>query len=106
GKRLDLVLVVDGADDDILKRTLGRRICPSKDCAKVFHLEFKPPRDGKYCTACGAEVIQRADDTEDKIRNRLREFHEKAKPAVDWLAAQGIPVANVNGNLAKFSDEL
>jgi adenylate kinase len=106
GKRLDLVLVVDGDDADILRRTLGRRICPKKECGKVFHVEFKPPRDGKFCTACGAEVILRSDDSEEKIRSRLREFQEKAKPAVDWLAAQGVKIASVNGNLPKFSDEI
>ncbi|HVY60887.1 MAG TPA: nucleoside monophosphate kinase [Planctomycetota bacterium] len=105
GKRLDLVLVVHGEDEDIIRRTLGRRICPKKECAKVFHVEFKPPRDGKFCSACGTEVILRSDDSEEKIRSRLREFEEKAKPAVDFLAAQGVKVATVNGNLPKFSDE-
>ena len=90
----------------IFIRRSCRRICPKKECGKVFHVEFKPPRDGKFCTACGAEVILRSDDSEEKIRSRLREFHEKAKPAVDWLAAQGMKVASVNGNLPKFSDEI
>jgi adenylate kinase len=68
-------------------------------------LEHKPPKDGKLCKECGAEVIQRSDDTEEKIRSRLREFQEKCKPAIDVLAKAGIPVVSVPGNLPVFSDE-
>lgn len=104
GSRLDLVLLVDNEDEAIVARTIGRRICPSKDCGKVFHLEFKPPRDGKFCTACGAEVILRSDDTEEKIRTRLAEFQVKALPAIQRLVGSGIPQAVVPGNLPVFSD--
>jgi len=105
GSRLDLVLLVDNEDEAIVARTIGRRICPNKDCGKVFHLEFKPPRDGKYCTACGSEVILRSDDTEEKIRTRLAEFQAKALPAIRRLTRAGIPQVVVPGNLPVFSDE-
>ncbi len=105
GKKLDLILLVDNDDNAIVRRTVGRRICPDKDCAKVFHLEHKPPRDGKFCTACGREVIQRSDDTEEKIRKRLQEFSDKAAPAIEVLRKAGIPFASVPGNLPVFTDE-
>ena len=105
GRKLDLIVIVDNEDEAIVARTTGRRICPNKACGKVFHLEFKPPKDGKFCTACGTEVILRSDDTEEKIRKRLQEFQDKAKPAVDALAASGVPVATVPGNLPVFTDE-
>jgi len=105
GTRLDLVLLVDNEDEAIVARTIGRRICPNKDCGKVFHLEFKPPRDGKLCTACGSEVILRSDDTEEKIRTRLAEFQTKALPAIRRLVDSGIPQVVVPGNLPVFSDE-
>lgn len=103
GTRIDLLMLVDNEDDAIVKRTTGRRIC--KSCGKVFHIEYKPPRDGRFCTACGTEVVQRSDDTEDKIWNRLREFHEKVEPTLDFLEEQGIPVVVVPGNLPVFTDE-
>lgn len=102
---LDLVVVVDNEDDAIVKRTIGRRICSSKTCGKVFHMEHKPPRDGRYCTACGAEVIQRSDDTEEKIRKRLQEFQDKAKPALAVLIEAGVPQVTVPGNLPVFTEE-
>jgi adenylate kinase family enzyme len=105
GTKLDLVLVVDNEDDAIVARTIGRRICSSKKCGKVFHLEFKKPNPDGTCTACGAPVIQRSDDTEEKIRTRLGEFQTKALPAIKRLTAAGIPSAQVPGNLPVFTDE-
>jgi len=100
---IGLVVIVDNEDGAIVKRTVGRRICPK--CSKVYHLEHKPPKDGKFCKECGAEVIQRSDDTEEKIRSRLREFQDKCMPAIEVLKKAGIQVVTVPGNLPVFTDE-
>jgi adenylate kinase len=104
GTRIDLVLIVENDDDAIVKRTVGRRICPNKSCGKVFHLEFKPPSADGKCTACGAAVVHRSDDTEEKIRTRLAEFQAKALPAIQRLVAAGITSGSVAGNLPVFTD--
>ena len=105
GTKLDLVLVVDNENEAIVARTIGRRICPNKECGKVFHLEFKPPTPEGKCTACGTPVILRSDDTEEKIRTRLQEFENKALPAIQALTAAGIAAVHVPGNLPVFTDE-
>jgi len=105
GTSVDLVLIVDNEDEAIVKRTIGRRICPSKTCGKVFHLEFKPPTAEGKCTACGSSVVHRSDDTEEKIRTRLAEFQNKALPATKRLIASGIKNCTVPGNLPVFTDE-
>ncbi len=99
---VDFILWVDSPDDLIIQRTIKRRICP--ECGKVFHLEYKPPDEGK-CTECSTEVIQRSDDTEEKIRSRLNEFKVKTLPAIDYLRESGIPVAKVPGHLEEFTEE-
>ncbi len=103
GTKIDVILFVENEDEAIISRTVGRRICP--DCKKVFHVEFKPPKEGKFCTECGTEVILRSDDTEEKIRTRLNEFTEKCVPALDYLKGKGISVAKVPGNLPVFTPE-
>ena len=106
GTKLDVVLLVDNENEAIVARTTGRRICPNKACGKVFHVEYKPPTPDGRCTICGTDVILRSDDSEEKIRSRLREFESKAKPAIDALVAAGsIPMATVPGNLPVFTDE-
>ena len=103
GTRLNAIILVENEDDIIINRTVGRRICPN--CSAVFHVEFKPPKNGKYCTKCGTEVITRSDDTKEKLQTRLKEFEDKTMPAINYLAGRGIPLVRVNGNLPVFTAE-
>ncbi len=98
---IDFIVWVRNTDEKIIERTVKRRICP--DCGKVYHLKYDPPEDGK-CKECGVDVIQRSDDTEEKIRSRLQEFQEKTKPMLEFLGSK-IPVAEVPGHLEEFTPE-
>lgn len=99
---LDFMVLVDNSDERIIKRTVQRRICPK--CGKVYHLTYKPPKNGK-CEKCGVDVIQRSDDTEEKIKSRLQEFQKKALPAIEYLQDKGIPLVKVPGHLEEFTPE-
>jgi adenylate kinase len=99
---LDFMVLVDNTDERIIQRTVQRRICPK--CGKVYHLTYKPPKNGK-CEKCGVNVIQRSDDKEEKIKSRLQEFKKKALPAIEFLEEQGIPLVKVPGHLEDFTDE-
>ena len=102
--KIDFILHVDLDDETIVKRTTGRRICPK--CQEVYHLLFKPPKDNKFCTKCGAEVKQRADDsTEELLRKRLNEFATKVAPCIEFLKSKNIPIVTVPGNLPSPSPE-
>jgi len=101
--RIDFVLVVDNDDELIIKRTIGRRICPR--CGKVYHIEHNPPGEGGVCKVCGVPVIQRSDDSEEKIKRRLEEFRRKCVPALEYLKERGIPVVHVPGNIEPFTKE-
>ncbi len=99
---IDFILWVENEDQKIIERTIKRRICP--DCNKVYHLEYAPPPEGK-CGECDVEVIQRSDDTEEKIRSRLNEFKEKVVPAMEYMKEHGISIAKVPGHLEEFTPE-
>jgi len=103
GTRLNAIILVENEDEIIINRTIGRRICPN--CGSVFHVEYKPPKDGKYCTNCRTEVITRSDDTKEKLQTRLKEFINKTMPAINYLAGRGIPLVKVNGNFPVFTHE-
>jgi len=102
GSTLDFIVLVDNTDERIIQRTVQRRICPN--CGKVYHLTYKPPVEGN-CEKCNISVIQRSDDTEEKIKSRLQEFQKKTIPALDYLKKQGIPVVTVPGHLEEFTME-
>jgi adenylate kinase len=83
-KMLDQIITVDLAidlevDEELLVRRLTeRRVC--KACNSVFHLEFNPPKVAGKCDKCGSELIQRNDDSEKVVRERLRVYKEKTLP--------------------------
>src|SRR5262245_60246561 len=70
---LDAAVALLVPDDEIVRRVTGRRICPKDQTP--YHMVYKPPKKPDVCDLCGATLTQRADDKEETVRNRLRQFH-------------------------------
>ncbi|MFC0180758.1 adenylate kinase [Thorsellia kenyensis] len=75
GVKIDLVLEFDVADDLIIKRIAGRRIHPAS--GRVYHTEYNPPKVANKDDETGEELIQREDDTEAKVKERLNIYHKE-----------------------------
>ena len=73
-------------DDAIVRRITLRRTCAQ--CGAIYHLENKPPANDSVCDRCGAEVIARADDTEEAVRKRLDAFHKQTLPVAEYYKAK------------------
>jgi adenylate kinase len=91
GLRLDKVLILEVPEAEIVRRLSGRRTCPS--CASVFHLDSRPPKVDGICDNCGAALVQRPDDTEEVIRERLRVYAQQTLPVADAYRGKGLLVA-------------
>lgn len=78
---LNTALLIDVPSDFILERMTGRRVCPS--CGASYHIKFNPTVDGK-CELCGTEVVQRKDDTEETVKERLDVYKEQTQPLIDF----------------------
>jgi len=74
-------------DEVVLERLTGRRSCPR--CEAIYHLVNKPPKTAGVCDVCGAALVQRADDTPEVIRERLKTYHAQTEPLVARYAAKG-----------------
>jgi len=74
---LEVVLRFRVPEDVVVERIVKRRTCPQ--CRAVYHLDHAPPRAQGICDRCGAELVQRKDDTEDVVRRRLEEYHAKTE---------------------------
>ena len=70
GVPIDVVLEIDVADDEIVKRLGGRRVHPNS--GRVYHVDFNPPKVAGKDDETGEDLIQREDDQEATIRTRLR----------------------------------
>lgn len=86
GLELDRALVIEVPEDVSLRRALGRRVC--EDCGTNYH-EDNPPRRDWTCDKCGGRVVARSDDSEEKVRGRLRTYHEQTEPLKDFYRARG-----------------
>ena len=84
---LDVVLLLDVAESELVDRLSGRRVCAA--CGANYHVEFNPPEEPGVCDECGGELIQRDDDTEDTVRERLRVYDENTQPVVDHYEETG-----------------
>lgn len=92
--KIDLVLELDVDDEQLVKRLTGRRIHPSS--GRVYHLEHNPPKVAGQDDITGEPLLQRDDDAEHTVRNRLEVYHEQTKPLVDFFrrAAQAQDIGN------------
>jgi adenylate kinase len=79
---LTAVINVDVNDDVLLERMAGRRVCPS--CNATYHIKNRRPKTDGVCDVCGTALIQRADDLEESVLNRLRIYNDKTKPLLDY----------------------
>ncbi len=88
GRQVTAVLLIDVADDEVVRRLGGRRTCV--EGGHVFHVEFNPPEREGVCDIDGSELIVRDDDKPDVIRKRLATYHEKTEPLVDYYDRRSV----------------
>lgn len=86
GVEIDKVLSLEVADEAIIERLSGRREC--KLCGTPYHVVYKPSANGDKCP-CGGELIQRADDNEETVKNRIKIYHEQTEPIKDYYEKKG-----------------
>jgi adenylate kinase len=88
---IDAVVEIDVADEEIIKRMSGRRVHPAS--GRTYHLVFNAPKQTGKDDVTGEDLVQRADDQEDTVRQRLSVYHEQTAPLVDFykslIASEG-----------------
>jgi adenylate kinase len=87
GVTLDAVVSIEVADEVIVKRMSGRRVCAK--CGASYHVEFNPSKDGVKCDKCGEELSTRKDDAPEVVLSRLEVYHSTTEPLKDYYSAKG-----------------
>lgn len=103
GIGVDFVLDIDVSDEEILRRLSGRRVHPAS--GRTYHLVFNPPRVPGRDDVTGENLVQRPDDKEQTIWQRIATYHEQTKPLIDYYSQwqrSGDPLApryaKINGS--------
>jgi adenylate kinase len=88
-REITAVLLIDVAEEEVLRRLGGRRTC-EENPGHIYHVDFDPPEKEGVCDIDGAKLIVRDDDQPEVIKNRLGQYHEKTEPLVDYYDERGI----------------
>jgi len=84
GVKLDYVLEIDVPFDAIIERMSGRRSHPAS--GRTYHVKFNPPKVANVDDVTGEPLVQRADDKEDTVNNRLTVYSAQTRPLVEYYA--------------------
>lgn len=88
GKPIDHVVNLNVPLEEVLRRVRGRLTC--ENCGAMFSLALDPPRVEGRCNRCGGSLMQRTDDGEGLIRERLATYHISTEPLVEYYQARGL----------------
>ena len=102
----DIKVIYLKADDDFLVKRLSlRRVC--ENCGKIYHLVNLPPAKEGVCDVCGGKLIQRVDDREDVVRNRLEVYKKLTAPLIEHYKGKNILfMVNGEGKLENTLSEI
>ena len=93
---IDHVLEIAVADSEIINRLSGRRVHPGS--GRIYHVEYNPPQQEGLDDVTGEALIQREDDREETVRNRLSIYHDQTRPLVDFYRElEGVEYHSLDG---------
>ena len=88
GVKIDAVLSIEVADDAIVSRMGGRRLCSG--CGVSYHVEYNPSKIDGVCDKCGKSLYIRDDDAPQTVKKRLETYHEQTEPLKAFYDERGL----------------
>ncbi len=88
GETIDLAILIEVADETVVRRLTRRRICPA--CHALYNLDTDRPKRDNLCDRCGVELVLRSDDEEKTVRTRLNVYRNDTLPLADYYDSKGI----------------
>jgi adenylate kinase len=87
GRHLTAALLIDVADEEVIRRLSGRRICVKN--SHLYHVEFDPPKNEGVCDQDGSRLVQRDDDKPETVQHRLDIYHRDTEPLIQRYEDEG-----------------
>ena len=87
GVKIDAALSIEVADEKIVERMSGRRVCA---CGASYHVLYKAPKVADVCDVCGAALYVRADDAPQTVKKRLETYHDQTEPLKEFYNKRGL----------------
>lgn len=87
-QKIDHVVYFNVDEEILIQRITGRRVCTN--CGATFHVTNNPPKKEGICDKCGSKLIQRNDDNEDTVKNRIDVYNAHTSVLIDYYKEKGI----------------
>lgn len=87
---INAVILIDVPDRTVMERIMARVLCSK--CGLDYNLIYHRPAKDNTCDVCGGKLVRRADDNEEAIRGRLKDYHEKTAPLIDLFRKKELVV--------------
>jgi len=97
GEKLDTALLIKVPKEFIIDRMTGRRVCTT--CGASYHVKYNPTKIAGKCDVCGNFVIQRDDDTEETVGERLDIYDAQTQPLIEYYTNKNL-LSEVDGTQA------
>ncbi len=85
GVDIDYVVEIDASDEEVIKRMTGRRVHPAS--GRTYHIVFNPPKHEGKDDETGEDLIQRDDDKEETVKERLKVYHDQTEPLINYYTS-------------------
>ncbi|MEJ2115695.1 MAG: adenylate kinase [Gammaproteobacteria bacterium] len=85
GVDIDYVVEIDVSDEEVIKRMTGRRVHPAS--GRTYHIVFNPPKVEGKDDDTGEDLIQREDDSEETVKERLKVYHDQTEPLINYYTS-------------------
>ena len=95
GVAVDYVLEIDVPDEEIIMRLSGRRVHPGS--GRVYHVKFNPPRIPDRDDVTGEPLVQRDDDREETVRERLQVYRKQTRPLIEHYKKTSVKYRRISG---------
>lgn len=89
-EKINVAVDLSLPDEEIIDRIVKRRTCPNTACREIYNIDFKPPKVEGVCDKCGSKLMQRVDDNEETVRQRLETYHSLSEGLIKYYKKQDI----------------
>ena len=87
-KKVDMVINLTTPKEEIIERSVNRRVCSNQECKTVYNIVLNPPKVEGICDKCGSKLLQRKDDNVETVESRIDTYLKNTSPLVEYYTKQ------------------
>ncbi|MBN1868269.1 adenylate kinase [Candidatus Sumerlaeota bacterium] len=107
GTRIHVAAVLEIAEEELVKRICGRRLCTRSGCTGAYNVYFMAPKTEGKCDLCGSDLMQRKDDNEATLRERLEVYNGQTRPLLEYYEEKDLLIrVAANGSVSDIRQSL